>query len=137
MDGHRPPQQPGADGDAADHRLQDGRGRHQPGVEQHFGSAVGPVNHQHRQRRGEDYGEGDHPVAEFDGLVDAGHLGNRDRGEAARKALRPGRAAKSRGGDADDRAGDGNATLRQDHGGRDDPLHAQAGFGQEVYQPPQ
>jgi hypothetical protein len=127
VNGHRPPQQAGPDGDAADHRLQHGRCRHQPGVDQHLAPSVGTNDRQHRQRRGEHYGEGDHSIAEFNGLMDPGDLGMGDRSEAAREALRPGRAAQPRRGDANDRPRHGDAALRQDHQRRDDPLHAKAG----------
>ena len=114
VDGDRPPQQPGQHRDAADHGLHHRRRRHQPRVDQHLAAAPGPGDGQHRERGRQHHEEGDHPVAELDNLVHDGHLGDRDRGEAAGEALRPGRAAQAGGGDADDRAGDGDAALGQD-----------------------
>ena len=76
VDGDRPPQQTGQHGDAADHRLHHRRRRHQPRVDQHLAATAGPRDGQHRQRGGQHHQEGDHPVAELDGLVDAGHLGD-------------------------------------------------------------
>jgi hypothetical protein len=125
VDCHRPPQQPGAHGDAADYRLYDRRQRHQPRIEQHLGAPVRPGDGQHGQRRGDHHRESDHPVAEFDRLMDARHLGDGHRGEAARKTLRPGGTTQARRGDADDRAGDGDAALGEDHGRGDGPLGAQ------------
>ena len=57
------------------------------------------------------------------------------RGEAAGEALRPRRAAQARGGDADDRTGDGDAALGQDDRGGDDALDPQARQRQQVDQP--
>ena len=135
VDGNGPPQQAGEHRDAADHRLNHRRCRHQPRVDQHLAAPAGTRDGQHRQRGGQDHQERDHPVAELHGLVDAGHLGMRERGEAAREALRPGRAAQARGGDTDDRAGDGDAALAQDDGSGDEALDPQARQGQKVDQP--
>lgn len=137
VDGHRPPEQAGAHGNPADDRLHNGGHRHQPGVDEHLGPSPRPGHRQHGQRRGDDDRERDHPVAEFDGLVDAWHLGVRHRDEAAREALRPGGAAQARGGDADDRAGDGDSALGEDDGHGDQALDAHAGIGQQVHQPQQ
>ena len=49
-------------GDAADHRLQHRRGRHQPGVDEDFATAACPGNRQHRQHRGDYHREGDQAV---------------------------------------------------------------------------
>ena len=137
VDGHRPPQQPGAHGDAADHRLHDRRQRHQPRIDQDLGTPARPGHRQHGQRRGDHHRDADHPVAELDRLMDSRHLGDRYRGEAARKALRPGRTTQPRRGDADDRAGDGDPALGEDDGCGDDPLDTQAGLGKQVHQPQQ
>ena len=135
VNGDRPPEQSGQHGDAADHGLRHRRRRHQPCVDQHLAATAGPRDGQHRQRGRQHHQERDHPVAELDGLMDACHLGVRDRGEAAGEALRPGRAAKAGRRDADDRAGHRDAALGQDDGRGDDALSPQARHGQQVDQP--
>ncbi len=126
VDGHGPPQQPGAHGDAADHRLHDRRHRHQPRIDQDLGAPARTADDQYGQHRGDHHRECDHPVAEFDRLVDARDLGDSYRCEAAGKTLWPGGATQARRGDADDRAGNGDPTLGEDHDRGDDPLDAQA-----------
>ena len=56
------------------------------------------------------------------------------RGEAAGEALRPGGAAQAGRGDPDDRAGDRDPALGQDHQERYNALDPQAGQGQQVDQ---
>ena len=135
VNGDRPPEQPGEHRDTADHGLHHGRGRHQPGIDQYFAATARPCDGQHRQGGCQHHQEGDHPIAELDGLVDDGDLGVRNRDEAAGKALRPGRAAEARRGDADDRARHGNAALGQDDQQGDDALYPQARHGQQIDQP--
>lgn len=124
MHRHGPPQQAGADGDAADDRLDHGPAGHQPRVDQHLAPAPGPGHRQHDERGEQRHHEGEQPVAELDGLMQHRHLGHADRGEAAGEALRPGGAAETGGGDAHDRAGHRDAGLGGDHPGGDQQLAA-------------
>ncbi len=98
------------DGDAAEHRLDDDADALQEGVVQDAGPAGGTQDRKEREDRGQRHHEGEHPVAELDGLVERG-CGTGLRDQRTGLTLRPGRAPEARAGDADHGAGKGDTTL--------------------------